>query len=82
MRLTDMGGGARSRHEAGRAGAAPLVLALTSVAFFMVALDALVVVTALPAIHSPSAARSARWSGPSTPTPHLRGRDHHRRGAR
>src|SRR5215470_7337177 len=29
----------------------PLVLALTSVAFFMVALDALVVVTALPAIH-------------------------------
>jgi EmrB/QacA subfamily drug resistance transporter len=30
----------------------PLVLALTSVAFFMVALDALVVVTALPAIHT------------------------------
>jgi EmrB/QacA subfamily drug resistance transporter len=30
----------------------PLVLALTSVAFFMVALDALVVVTALPAIHA------------------------------
>jgi EmrB/QacA subfamily drug resistance transporter len=29
----------------------PAVLALTSVAFFMVALDALVVVTALPAIH-------------------------------
>ena len=29
----------------------PLVLALTSVSFFMVALDALVVVTALPAIH-------------------------------
>src|SRR5690242_3939033 len=29
----------------------PLVLALTSVAFFMVSLDALVVVTALPAIH-------------------------------
>jgi EmrB/QacA subfamily drug resistance transporter len=30
----------------------PLVLVLTSVAFFMVALDALVVVTALPAIHA------------------------------
>ncbi|HEX8006661.1 MAG TPA: MFS transporter, partial [Trebonia sp.] len=29
----------------------PLVLALTSIAFFMVSLDALVVVTALPAIH-------------------------------
>ena len=29
----------------------PLVLALTSVSFFMVALDALVVVTALPKIH-------------------------------
>ena len=29
----------------------PLVLALTSISFFMVALDALVVVTALPAIH-------------------------------
>ena len=29
----------------------PVVLALTSVSFFMVALDALVVVTALPAIH-------------------------------
>jgi EmrB/QacA subfamily drug resistance transporter len=30
----------------------PLVLALTSISFFMVALDALVVVTALPAIHA------------------------------
>ena len=30
----------------------PLVLALTSIAFFMVSLDALVVVTALPAIHA------------------------------
>jgi hypothetical protein len=29
----------------------PLVLALTSISFFMVALDALVVVTALPDIH-------------------------------
>ncbi len=34
-----------------RAGSPGLVLALTSVAFFMVSLDALVVVTALPAIH-------------------------------
>ena len=34
-----------------RATSLPLVLALTSVSFFMVALDALVVVTALPAIH-------------------------------
>ena len=33
------------------AGSPGLVLALTSVAFFMVSLDALVVVTALPAIH-------------------------------
>jgi EmrB/QacA subfamily drug resistance transporter len=35
-----------------RAVSLPLVLALTSISFFMVALDALVVVTALPAIHS------------------------------
>jgi EmrB/QacA subfamily drug resistance transporter len=34
-----------------RAVSPPLVLALTSISFFMVALDALVVVTALPAIH-------------------------------
>jgi hypothetical protein len=30
----------------------PLVLALTSISFLMVSLDALVVVTALPAIHA------------------------------
>jgi EmrB/QacA subfamily drug resistance transporter len=36
----------------GRAVSLPLVLALTSVSFFMVALDSLVVVTALPAIHA------------------------------
>jgi EmrB/QacA subfamily drug resistance transporter len=35
-----------------RATSLPLVLALTSISFFMVALDALVVVTALPAIHA------------------------------
>jgi MFS family permease len=40
----------RSRPEKGRI-RLPLVLVLTSVSFFMVALDALVVVTALPAIH-------------------------------
>ena len=34
-----------------RAASLPLVLVLTSISFFMVALDALVVVTALPAIH-------------------------------
>jgi EmrB/QacA subfamily drug resistance transporter len=34
-----------------RAVSAPLVLALTSISFFMVALDSLVVVTALPSIH-------------------------------
>src|SRR5229473_7658601 len=34
-----------------RGASLPLVLALTSISFFMVALDALVVVTALPAIH-------------------------------
>ena len=37
-----------SKRQTGSPG---LVLALTSVAFFMVSLDALVVVTALPAIH-------------------------------
>jgi MFS family permease len=42
------GSGSGSRRRAGSPG---LVLALTSVAFFMVSLDALVVVTALPAIH-------------------------------
>ena len=42
------GSGWRSRRRGGSPG---LVLALTSVAFFMVSLDALVVVTALPAIH-------------------------------
>ena len=44
--------GSGSRSGARRRTASPgLVLALTSVAFFMVSLDALVVVTALPAIH-------------------------------
>jgi EmrB/QacA subfamily drug resistance transporter len=38
--------------ERQRATSLPLVLALTSISFFMVALDALVVVTALPAIHA------------------------------
>jgi EmrB/QacA subfamily drug resistance transporter len=38
--------------EQRRATSLPLVLALTSISFFMVALDALVVVTALPAIHA------------------------------
>jgi EmrB/QacA subfamily drug resistance transporter len=48
MELTDTAPG----HPAGPGHTPlPLVLALTSVAFFMVALDALVVVTALPAIH-------------------------------
>ena len=37
--------------ERRRATSLPLVLALTSISFFMVALDSLVVVTALPAIH-------------------------------
>lgn len=37
--------------ERRRATSLPLVLALTSISFFMVSLDALVVVTALPAIH-------------------------------
>jgi len=35
-----------------RGASLPLVLALTSISFFMVSLDALVVVTALPAIHA------------------------------
>jgi EmrB/QacA subfamily drug resistance transporter len=43
-------GGGRAQGGSGR-NPLPLVLALTSVSFFMVALDALVVVTALPAIH-------------------------------
>ena len=43
------------------------VLALTSVASFMVALDALVVTTALARSASTSTPRSRRWSGPSTP---------------
>lgn len=45
---------AASGRQRGMTGHPPLllVLALTSVAFFMVALDALVVVTALPAIHA------------------------------
>lgn len=38
--------------ERQRATSLPLVLALTSISFFMVALDALVVVTALPSIHA------------------------------
>src|SRR5215831_10385177 len=53
MELTGVTAGAGGRGgglEAGRT-SLPLVLALTSVSFFMVALDALVVVTALPAIH-------------------------------
>src|SRR5215471_5476827 len=41
----------RERAVSQRSVSLPLVLALTSVSFFMVALDALVVVTALPAIH-------------------------------
>jgi EmrB/QacA subfamily drug resistance transporter len=45
---TNSASGLGSRRRAGSPG---LVLALTSVAFFMVSLDALVVVTALPAIH-------------------------------
>ncbi|HEV2259519.1 MAG TPA: hypothetical protein VGS06_40925 [Streptosporangiaceae bacterium] len=42
-------------------------LLLTSVAFFMVTLDSLVVVTALPAIHRELGGRSPPWSGRSTP---------------
>jgi EmrB/QacA subfamily drug resistance transporter len=44
--MTELASGGRQR-----ATSLPLVLALTSVSFFMVALDALVVVTALPSIH-------------------------------
>jgi EmrB/QacA subfamily drug resistance transporter len=47
MQLTDAAAPERAGHAP-----LPLVLALTSVSFFMVALDALVVVTALPAIHA------------------------------
>src|SRR5258708_23213954 len=50
MALTDIAAGGRQRAGSGRTPLG-LVLALTSVSFFMVALDALVVVTALPAIH-------------------------------
>jgi EmrB/QacA subfamily drug resistance transporter len=50
--VTDAGPGpARGAGPGRRAGSPGLILALTSVSFFMVALDALVVVTALPAIH-------------------------------
>ncbi len=49
MELT--GVAARGRQDGAGRTSLPLVLALTSVSFFMVALDALVVVTALPAIH-------------------------------
>ena len=44
--MTELASGGRQR-----ATSLPLVLALTSISFFMVALDALVVVTALPSIH-------------------------------
>jgi MFS family permease len=50
MALTDIAAGGGQRAGSGRTPLG-LVLALTSVSFFMVALDALVVVTALPAIH-------------------------------
>lgn len=50
MELTDIAARERWRAGSGRK-PLPLVLTLTSVSFFMVALDALVVVTALPAIH-------------------------------
>ena len=50
--VTDSGPGpARSAGPGRRAGSPRLILALTAVSFFMVSLDALVVVTALPAIH-------------------------------
>jgi EmrB/QacA subfamily drug resistance transporter len=54
MELTNVtGAGGRSGGWGAGSGRSPLpvVLALTSVSFFMVALDALVVATALPAIH-------------------------------
>jgi len=51
MELTDVPARGRQRAGSGK-NPLPLVLALTSVSFFMVALDALVVVTALPAIHA------------------------------
>src|SRR5215471_7022904 len=41
-----------SRSRAARTASPGLVLLLTSVSFFMVSLDALVVVTALPSIHA------------------------------
>ena len=44
-------GPARGTGPGRRAGSPRLILALTAVSFFMVSLDALVVVTALPAIH-------------------------------
>ena len=43
-------------------------LAITGAALFMTSLDNLVVGVALPSIRPTSAARSSRWSGPSTPT--------------
>jgi MFS family permease len=50
MELADVAARGRQRAGSGRK-PLPLVLTLTSVSFFMVALDALVVMTALPAIH-------------------------------
>jgi hypothetical protein len=38
-------------------------LALTSVAFFMVTLDSLVVITALPAMHQSSRRDCRHWNG-------------------
>jgi EmrB/QacA subfamily drug resistance transporter len=51
MHLTDAAAPRRQGPGSGRS-PLPMVLALTSVSFFMVGLDALVVVTALPAIHA------------------------------
>jgi len=52
VKETEPGPGvAREAGPGPRAGSPALVLALTAVSFFMVSLDALVVVTALPAIH-------------------------------
>ncbi len=53
MELTNFAASGTQQAGAGRRPLG-LVLALTSVAFFMVALDALVVITALPAIRSAS----------------------------